>query len=146
MCDTADMDDLPAPLKDVFDTWPENAARMARHCRTLFLEAARAVDAGPLSESLKWGQPAWRPAQARVGSTLRIGWNAETPGQLALFVDCKTDLATRMRAIHPDLAGNDGRRRLALDLAAPVPRRAVSHLAEMTFTYHRTRRQIRPAG
>ncbi|WP_370401742.1 hypothetical protein [Sulfitobacter sp. JB4-11] len=135
------MQDLPTPLNDVFWTWPAQAEQMARACRALFLRVAQDADVGPLEESLKWGQPAWRPARPRTGSTLRMGWDAAQPDRLAIYVDCKTDLAERMRDMYPDLPGNDGRRQIMLDVAAPVPEQALAHLAEMTFGYHRAKRQ-----
>ena len=134
------MDHAPAPLLDVIASWPADAQRMAWDCRTLFQAVATDIDAGPLTESLKWGQPAWRPRRPRTGSTLRMGWSPAYPTQLSLFVDCKTDLAVRMQSLYPALPGNDGRREIRLDLDTPLPAQAVSHLAAMTFAYHRAKR------
>ena len=36
---------------------------------------------GPLDESLKWGEPAYRPARNRVGTTVRLGDQAVTLGR-----------------------------------------------------------------
>lgn len=128
-------------LNNVIATWSAPATAMAQACRAVFLDVAQEADVGPLEESLKWGQPAWRPTKPRMGSTLRMDWDAGAPGQLALFVDCKTDLAARMRDLYPDLPGNDGQRRIVIDLDAPLPEQAVAHLAEMTFGYHRAKRR-----
>ena len=100
-----------------------------------------ADDIGPLDETLKWGQLSWRPIKPKTGSTLRVNWSTTSPTELAVFVDCKTDLAARMQTLYPNLPSNDGRRRIALDLNAPFPETALAHLAEMTFRYHLTRRQ-----
>ncbi len=135
------MENPETALSDVIAGWSAPAAQMAAACRAVFLDAARAADVGPLAESLKWGQPAWRPVTPRMGSTLRMDWDAGQPGQLALFVDCKTDLAARMRDLYPDLPGNDGQRRIGFDLEAPLPEQAIAHLATMTFGYHRAKRQ-----
>lgn len=135
------MEHIEPALRDVIATWSAPATAMAAACRSVFLQVAQDADVGPIEESLKWGQPAWRPVKPRMGSTLRMDWDAGQPAQLALFVDCKTDLAARMRDLYPDLPGNDGQRRIVIDLDAPLPEQAVAHLAEMTFGYHRAKRQ-----
>ena len=129
------------PLTDTLATWSAPAQKCAHTCRTLFHTIAKDADTGPLEESLKWGQPAWRPRTARTGATLRMHWDAATPDRLSLYVDCKTDLAARMQDIYPDLPLNDGQRHLGININAPLPEQALAHLAEMTFTYHRAKRQ-----
>ena len=110
-------------------------------CREMFHTIAAQAGIGTLDETLKWGQPSWRPIKPRTGATLRMDWDADSPDRLSFYVDCKTDLAARMRDIYPDLPLNDGQRHLAIDIRAPLPEQAVSHLAEMTFSYHRAKRQ-----
>ena len=73
-----------------------------------------------------------------------MDWNPKFPDKLSLFVDCKTDLAARMQDMYPDLPVNDGQRHIAIALDAPLPKQAIAHLAEMTFTYHRAKRQNAP--
>jgi hypothetical protein len=138
------MQTAPAPLLAVITGWPEPAQHGAWLCRTLFLRVADQTGTAPLDESLKWGQPAWRPRRPRTGSTLRMGWTAARPDALALYVDCKTDLAARMATLYPDLPLNDGRRHLGIALDAPLPRPALEHLAAMTFCYHLRGRTTAP--
>ncbi|MEO0939676.1 MAG: DUF1801 domain-containing protein [Pseudomonadota bacterium] len=127
------------PFAPLLATWPPEARRAFATLRALCRDAAATSNAGPLDESLKWGQPAWRPRKARTGSTLRAMWDEGHPDALALYVDCKTDLAARMQALYPALP-NDGRRALTVPLS-PLPEDALHHLAAMTFTYHLHRRQ-----
>lgn len=134
------MEHAPAPLLNEIAHWSEPAQQAMWTCRTLFHDIAADNDLGVLDETLKWGQPAWRPKRPRTGSTLRMMWNAQTPDRLALFVDCKTDLAARMQTLYPDLPDNDGQRQLGIDLTAPLPVQAIGHLAQMTFRYHLDRR------
>ena len=75
-----------------------------------------------------------------------MGWNAEHPDHLSVFVDCKTDLAQRMYSLYPDAGLNDGRRQIRLSLSQPLPEQALSHLAEMTFTYHLSATRKTPIG
>lgn len=134
------MEHAPAPVLAAIAQWSSAAQQTAWTCRSLFLQTALENDTGPIEESLKWGQPAWRPQRPRMGSTLRMFWVPATPDLLSLYVDCKTDLAARMHDLYPDLAVNDGRRQLGISLQDPLPEQALSHLAQMTFTYHRAKR------
>ncbi|MBM2291242.1 DUF1801 domain-containing protein [Sulfitobacter pseudonitzschiae] len=124
------------PFNQTTARWPAAARARFDSLRAAILSAAHDASVGPVTESLKWGQPAWRPATPRSGSTLRLNWSPEVPEVLTLYVDCKTDLAQRMVSLYPDLP-NDGRRALALPLEGPAVTEAVAHLAAMTFTYHR---------
>lgn len=133
------MTPLPPDIFDTIQHWPDTVQTRLTEMRTLFHEVARKAEIGPLEESLKWGQPAWRPRKPRTGSTLRMGWTPAQPDRIALFVDCKTDLAARFGAVFPDTCHNDGRRELSFDLATGLHAEALWHLAHATFTYHRAK-------
>ena len=104
----------------------------------LKLTGEHVADVGVLDESLKWGQPSWRPRRPRTGSTLRLNWSDNAPDSLMAYVDCKTDLAAQMKTRFPDLPGNDGRRALRFDLNENNTD-ALWQLAHLTFTYHRAK-------
>ncbi len=131
------MENLSDQFRTRIDSWPDAAQQSLLTCRQMFHDIAAKAAIGPLEESLKWGQPAWRPKKPRTGSTLRMDWSPKYPTHLSLFVDCKTDLAARIQNLYPTFPQNDGRRHLAFPLAAPLPEQAIAHLAEMTFGYHR---------
>ena len=133
------MPPIAPDLLNTFALWPDAAQSRAFDIRTLCWRVAEAADIGALSESLKWGQPAWRPLRSRTGSTLRLSWDANAPQRLDLFVDCKTDLAARVIDRFPAIFGSDGRRRLTLPTDGPLPEDALWFLAEQTLTYHRTK-------
>ncbi len=130
------MDD---PFTDTLAAWPSDARAIFAEIRALILIAAKESDAGPIEESLKWGQPAWRPKRPRQGSTLRLDWQVKLPQTLALFVDCKTNLSATMQEIYPSEFQYEANRALRLTLDNPLPRQAIDHLARITFTYHRKR-------
>lgn len=105
--------------------------------RKLILTAAQSADAGPIEESLKWREPAWRPVRTKQGTTLRLCWQKNLPSTIALFVGCKTTLSATMQELYPTAFQYESNRGMRLDLAAPVPEQAISHLATLAFTYHR---------
>ncbi len=119
--------------------WPESARDRFGDMRKLILAAAQDANAGPIHESLKWGQPAWRPKRPRQGSTLRLNWQDNTPQTLALYVDCKTTLSNTMRDLYPTEFDYETNRALRFSINDPLPLQAIDHLARLTFTYHRKR-------
>ena len=131
---------LSPEIRDQIARWPQAAQGHFHGARALALRAAQGAETGPLDETLKWGQPAWRPRRPRTGSTLRLNWSPARPDHLMAFVDCKTDLASLMSTRFPGQFENDGRRSLAFDLNAPLPQDAIAQLAHLTFTYHRRKR------
>lgn len=125
------------PFEQTTHNWPQQAQDTFATLRTLILAAAKDASAGEIEESLKWRQPAWRPKAPRTGSTLRVNWSAASPLTIALFVDCKTTLAAEMFAAYPYDFQYEANRAMRLDLGAALPKAAISHLAQRTFTYHR---------
>lgn len=134
------MENAPAPLLALIAKWPDPARAALWTCRRLFQQISKDSGVGPLDEALKWGHPSWRPLKPRTGSTLRLQWQPDQPDHMALYVDCKTDLAAQMSTLYPALPANDLRRRMAFRLDA-LPEQALSHLAQMTFSYHLSKRQ-----
>ena len=134
------MDMTPASILERSATWPVQAQGHFTRLRTIVHDVAAAADVGPLEESLKWGQPAWRPKRPRIGSTLRVDWAPSAPDLLMVYVDCKTDLAAQMDTRFPGEFRNDGRRALGFELNQPLNEDAVWQLAHLTLTYHRAKR------
>ncbi|MEM8654492.1 MAG: DUF1801 domain-containing protein [Pseudomonadota bacterium] len=134
------MNTIPPDLLTRIAAWPEAAQTHFVSMRAIVHEVADDADIGPLDESLKWGQPAWRPRRPRIGSTLRVDWSPDTPDRFMAFVDCKTDLAAQMDARFPGRFHNDGRRALGFDLGTPLNKDAIWTLAHLTLTYHRAKR------
>jgi hypothetical protein len=128
---------MTTPFDSTIASWPAPARDQFNDMRALILKAAQDADVGPLDESLKWGQPAWRPRRARQGSTLRLNWQDSAPQSLTLYVDCKTTISDTMRDIYPTEFEYETNRALRVPIGAPLPIQAIDHLARLTFTYHR---------
>lgn len=64
------------------------AQGMARLRDLIIDTAASDPRVGPLTESLKWGQPAFRPKAANTGTTLRVA--AHKSAAFALYAPCST--------------------------------------------------------
>lgn len=127
---------MPSAFLDTIVRWPNPAQERFVAMRGIILRAGQG--AGRIGESLKWGEPAWRPVRPRQGSTLRLNWSPGQDDTMSLFVNCRTTLVETMRDIYPDSFVFDGNRALRLPLAGALPENAIDHLARLTFNYHRT--------
>lgn len=130
----------PAPPPDVaavYDGFPAPARRQAEALRRLLFAVAAERAAGPLTETLKWGEPAYLTEATRSGSTVRIGWKPARPDRIALYFNCRTTLVDDVRSLFPDRFRVEGNRALLLDLDAPLPEDALRLVLGMALTYHR---------
>lgn len=122
----------------IFGAYPADVRPAMETLRGLiFGVAAGLPEVGPLDESLKWGEPAYRPRRRRTGTTLRIDWKARAPGQLSLYVPCTTPLIGIFTGLHPGVFRAEGTRGLHLPLAQPLPRAALEQCVALALTYHR---------
>ncbi|MCK0168814.1 DUF1801 domain-containing protein [Jannaschia sp. S6380] len=127
--------DDPAAVAAVFDTFPDQARPTLLDLRALILTAAADMPAiGPLTETLKWGQPAYLPARPRIGTTVGLGQSkGDEP---ALFVHCRTTLVANFRLTHPDTFRFEGNRAVLLDADRPLPEAPLRHFVQAALSYH----------
>ncbi|QPO12815.1 DUF1801 domain-containing protein [Thalassospira sp. A40-3] len=124
-----------------FNACPAHARRALMSIRGWILELAGEIDGvGPITESLKWGEPAWRP-KSGSGITIRADWKAKTPDQVMIFFDCKTDLIDRTRSLLSADLATEGNRAIILPLDRPLPEPAIKTALGWALTYHRDRKQ-----
>ena len=130
---------LPAPPENVarvFAECPAPASRLVMDVRALIFETAASLpEVGPLTETLKWGQPAYLTEQSRSGTTLRLGWD-ECGTALSLFVHCQTSLIGEWRTRYGDELTFVGNREISIPADTPLPRAALRHCIAMALTYH----------
>lgn len=133
---------LAKNISEVFERAPDAARKTLLEIRTLIFQTAASNPAiGPLTETLKWGEPAYLTEQTKSGSTLRIAWHAKKPNYIGLYLNCKTTLVDRMREVYPDHFEYEGSRAVILGLGKPLPKDALSHLIEMALTYHSNKKR-----
>ena len=105
--------------------------------RTIILDTAATNPLiGPIDESLKWGEPAYRPVRNRIGTTVRLGVSPKSPQACAIFVHCKTSLVATFRDLYPEDFAFEGERALIVPAGAPIPVEAVGHCVSLALTYH----------
>ncbi len=109
--------------------------------RRLILETAAATDGvGPITETLKWGEPAYLTSASKSGSTIRIGWKTSAPGRYAMYFSCQTNLVDTFRALFPEALNFRGNRGIVFEESDAVPRDALAVCIAAALTYHRNKK------
>ena len=106
--------------------------------RRLIFATANDVDAGPLTETLKWGEPSYLTEASKSGTTLRLGQPKGQSDKAALFVPCQTTLVAEFRETIDDPAiVLEGNRAILFTFGERLPCDALRHCIAQALTYKR---------
>jgi hypothetical protein len=84
---------IPAHVAAVFSAFPERVRARLFELRTLIFETAAGIEGvSPLTETLKWGEPAYLTEATGSGSTIRLGWFRTSERECAVLFNCRTTL------------------------------------------------------
>ena len=131
------MTDLPEQIATTFDAAPPPIRARWLDLRDVIHAAADATGTAPLTETLKWGQPAFLPDRKR-GTTIRLGWDG--PDMALMLVHCQTDLVARWSSLFPTEFSYRSTRAACIPATGPIARDALHHMVSMALTYHRSKR------
>lgn len=127
-----------ADVAKVLALYPETIRERLLAVRSLIFDTAAATDGvGELTETLKWGEPAYLTEASKSGTTIRLGWKPAQPNHYKIYVHCQTDLVERFRAASPDGVSFEGDRAIVFDESRPVPVDFLTACIEAALTYHR---------
>ena len=130
--------DMPTAVAAAIADYPKPARETFHAIRAIVLRAAETSRVvGPLTETLKWGEPAYLTEASKSGSTLRIAWKPAKPEHIGVLLNCRTTLVETMRSIYPEVFDYQANRAVLVRLDAPLPTDALDHCARLTQTYHR---------
>lgn len=107
--------------------------------RLIFATAAGIGGVDPLTETLKWGEPAYLTETTGSGSTIRLGLSNSPEGQGAVLFNCRTTLVETFRMQFPEVFVFQGNRAILLDPSVPLATEQLSMCLAMALTYHRQR-------
>jgi hypothetical protein len=131
---------MPADVAAAFSAFPERVRARLLEVRNLIFETAAASESvGPLTETLKWGEPAYLTEATRIGTTIRLGWVRSSERKCAVLFNCRTTLVDDFREQFPDVFAYEKNRAILLDATKPLPRVPLSTCLGMALTYHRRR-------
>lgn len=131
---------LPRDVSRAFDAFPAPMRKRLLQVRDLIFATAAAHDeVGRLSETLKWGEPAYLTEATGSGSTIRLG-RLKGSEHAAILFNCKTTLIDTFRERFPDQFEYRQTRALLLPVAGKLPKQELSVCLSLALTYHLDRR------
>jgi hypothetical protein len=131
---------MPAGVSAAFSVFPDHVRARLLEARDLIFETAANIEGvGPLTETLKWGEPAYLTEATRSGSTIRLGWFRSSERGCALLFNCRTTLVDDFRERFPGVFAYEKNRAILLDAREPLPKAPLSVCLGMALTYHRRR-------
>ncbi len=127
-------------IKKAFGRWKPDTRAVLETVRHTILDVAKGnSDIGPLTETLKWGEPAYLTEATKAGSTLRLG-QTRSEQKPALFVNCQTTLIDEFRELYPDTFTYEGTRAVVLPTDLDAASQQLRHCIALTLTYHHRKR------
>ena len=136
----------PQNVAAAYDRFPEQVRDQLMTARRLVFEAAAAKfeSVGPLTETLKWGEPAYLTEATKSGSTIRLGVLRSMPGRGAALFNCQTTLVDTFRAHFSDALLFEGNRAIVFPESEPLPTDALIVCFDLALTYHARKHAGRP--
>jgi len=135
---------MPKAVASIFNQYPEKAQQQLLAIRELIFEvAAQSTEIGKLTETLKWGEPAYLTEQSRSGSTIRLGYKESDAEYVAMYFNCQTTLVEHMRWSFGQEFEFDGNRAVKIGIKSRLPKRAVRECIEMALTYHLNKKKMK---
>lgn len=118
---------------------PENRA-ILKSVRHLVSDlAAGNPQIGPLTETLKWSEPAYLTEATKAGSTIRRG-QTRPDSKPAFFVNCQTTLIEEFRQLYPETFEYRDNRALVLLSNLDEVIEPLRHCIALALTYHARKR------
>jgi hypothetical protein len=129
-----------AEVAAAFDAFPRPVRSQLLNVRRLIFETADAhAEVGPLTETLRWGEPAYLTQATGSGSTIRLGLSRSPQERCAVYFNCRTTLVETFRAHFPDAFVFQGNRAILLDAHRRFPAAPLAICLAMALSYHRRR-------
>ena len=126
-----------AKVAAVFKAYaPDVRARLMALRETVFEVAAVTPGVGPLTETLKWGQPSYLTEETGSGTTVRIDRLKGDAGGYAVYFHCQSGLVGQFRELYPDTFAYEGERAILFGPTTRVPARELRHCIALALTHH----------
>lgn len=131
---------IPPEVNKVFESYDASARAALLELRHLVLATAAETDGvGAITETLKWGQPAFLTSETGSGSTIRVApTRTGSDHHYAMFFICSTDLIQRFRTLFGETFTYDGNRALLFRSGENRPDNELRECIAMALTYHGT--------
>lgn len=129
---------VPDTVASVLAAFSEPTCRQILRIRRLIFEVAETTPGvGPLTETLRWGEPAYLTEASRSGSTIRLGISRSRANTAAILFNCRTTLVDSFRVRFPDVFAYQGNRAILIPASVPLQEPVLAICLAMALTYHR---------
>ncbi|WDR05104.1 DUF1801 domain-containing protein [Devosia rhodophyticola] len=131
---------MSGDVAGVFEGFPGPVRDRLEQVRALIFEVARDTEGvGALTETLRWGEPAYLTAATKSGSTIRLGWPKDRPDCVAVYFICTTNLVATFRDIFAEALDYSGERAVLLPIEGAWAEGALRQCIGMALTYHKAK-------
>ncbi len=128
---------IPGAVAAAFEALPDPTRTSLLRIRRLIFQVAKTTPGvGPLTETLKWGEPAYLTAASRSGSTIRLGVLRSPENTAAILFNCRTTLVETFRAQFSEALVYQGNRAILISESEPLPKPILAICLAMALTYH----------
>lgn len=129
---------VPSHIAEAISHYPENVRSVLLQIRQMiFSIAAQTEGVGALTETLKWGEPAYLTEESGSGTTIRLAAIKSAPDHAAVLFNCKTTLVKTFREHFPEAFGFDGNRALLIPVTTPLDSEPLGSCLRAALVYHR---------
>ena len=133
-------------VASVFRNYPPALRRQLMALREVILDvAAKTGGVGPLTETLKWGQPSYLTTETGSGTTVRVD-RLKDRGAYAVYFHCQSGLVETFRELYPNAFTYEGKRAIVFAASDRVPLRALRHCLALAFTHHLRKKRVRSSS
>ncbi len=124
-------------VDDKFRSYPKGIKTKLEHLRDLILETAAGIKGiDEIEETLKWGEPSYL---VKKGSTIRMDWKPDIPGQYAMYFKCTSTLVATFKEVFGDTFRYEKNRAIRFGLQDDIPEKELKACIRMALTYHRVK-------
>ena len=121
-------------------SYPEFVRVKMQFLRKLVIETAREISGiTNLEETLKWGEPSFL---VKGGSTLRMDWKKNTPGQYQMYFKCTSRLVETFKLVFGDLFAYEKNRAIVFKLDQEIPVTELKKCIKATLMYHKVKNDL----
>lgn len=124
---------MPSAVADALENYPAHVrARLTEIRALIFATAERAELVGEITETTKWGEPAYL---SKFGSTVRLGAPRGRPDHWAIYFNCNTSLVESFRHRWGRRLTYEGNRALIFNCTDDAPGEILQQCIETALAY-----------
>lgn len=122
---------------EVLQSYPDDIrGKLFELRKMIYQTATRNPVIGEITETLKWGEPAYLTNETKSGSTIRLGWKPSQEAYYMMHFNCQTTLIDRFKRRYADLFRYDKNRSLVFHVNDVIIEQALCDCIEQALTYH----------